>query len=58
MMLNIKHSRIRIIKFFSILIIGLVGVAACTGGPQATTSETLVNAANKTLIKFMDLHLN
>jgi len=54
MMLYIKHSRIRIIKFFSILIIGLVGVAACTGGPQATTSETLVNAANKTLINFMN----
>jgi len=48
-MLDIKYYKVRIIKFFYSLIISLIGVSACTNGPQITTSEALVNAANKTL---------
>ena len=46
---NANNHRVTIIKFLTTLVISLIGITACASGPSITTSEALINSANRTL---------
>ena len=46
---NANNHRVTTIKFLITLVISLIGITACASGPSITTSEAIINAANRTL---------